>query len=637
MTNPTPTRRSAFVVGAGLVVAATVASSVTATAASAAPRADDAQVIGPLVTETSSFQGAARFSAPSPARTGNSIAANRAQTLAQARATAVRWYLPAPGSTTTVRPLSAPDRCLTAADRSIGNSSPVTLQPCRTGDESQRFTLAANTGSNNPIGTGLQSTYNQGFLGLFNTDDVMRLQSRTVADRIPTLDDFVGAFAATLDRVDALARTAYVSGTGTPGAKVLVNGGSPVDVRSDSTWTAQVSGLSIGANTIELTQYEGTQKTGEATLSAVVALDALTFDAAFAADRDAPAVASGRAHPGATVSLFGADGRQIGSSVVSDPVTGAWKTPIPAPDAGGSLRITAAQFADGVRDTAHEVTRTLDYGAAVTVTTPADGAAHDGGALSMDGGGEPGSAIEIHEVTGGGDRVIGSATVLPNERWSAVTEPLDRSEHVLRAVQKSRGANTTIAEVTVNPGQTGRLAPVTLTTPSSVTPGVVNTFTGTAEPDATYVVLNVSDNQIVPGTLTVGPDGNWTFDRAIDWRAQSFQFKIRQTKDGITEDSELFTIAANAGFDPVTVTNRTVLPGEVNTFTGTGPKGATFEVLNASGKPIVPGTHDIDGDGDWSFDRAVSVGELKFSFKLRITIDGSTYTTKLFELPANTF
>jgi hypothetical protein len=169
-----------------------------------------------------------------------------------------------------------------------------------------------------------------------------------------------------------------------------------------------------------------------------------------------------------------------------------------------------------------------------------------------------------------------------------------------------------------------------------VTPGVENTFRGTAEPGATYEVLNVSGNPLVPGPLTVDADGNWTFDRVISTGATSFRFMIRQTKDGQVETSELFVIAANSGFAPVTVTNKSVRPGEVNTFTGTGPATATFQVLNASGNVIVPGRHDIDADGNWSFDRAVSAGELRFGFKLRVSVDGATYTTRLFELPANT-
>ncbi|WP_144709999.1 hypothetical protein [Curtobacterium pusillum] len=512
----------------------------------------------------------------------------------------------------------------------------MTLDPCAAGSAAQLFRLAANTGSNNPIGTGLQSTFNDGFLGLFNNDAVMRLQSKTVADRVPTIDEFVGAFSARIDRVDVLTRSAEISGTGTPGAKVFVDGLHPVDVRADGTWSTRVTGLSFGSNEIEVTQYEGTVESGRATLRIEVLVDALTFEAAFGSDRDAAASATGSAHPGAEVKLFASDGTQVGASTIADPRTGAWSTAIPAPNTGGTRTLTAAQFIDGVRDGAHDVTRTQDYGTAVSITSPADGAAHAGGPVEMSGTGEPGSAVEVHDHSSGGDVLIGAAEVYATGRWALSTQPIDRSEHLLEVVQRSKGANTTRAEITLNVGETGKLAPVRLLGPVTVTPGVDNVFTGTGEPQATYEVLNASGTPLVPGTLQVDSAGKWTFSRAVDWRAKEFSFVIRQTKDGVTETSELFTIAANSGFDPVTVTTETVKPGEVNTFDGTGPKGARYEVLNASGTTILPGVRTIDQNGRWSFERAVSAGQVKFEFKLRITIDGTSYTSKLFTVAANT-
>lgn len=631
------TGRTKRTLGASVLVLTTVTASLTSTNAWAASTLDDAQVVGPLVTETSSFEGALAFSAPSAGRVGQPVPANRAATLEQARAAAANWFIPAAGATPTVRPQSDPGLCLTAESATVTNSSPVTLQQCDDDDPAQLFTQAANTGSNNPIGTGIKSTYNQGYLGLFNKDDVMRLQSRTVGDRVPTIDQFTAAFAARLDGIDVLQRTARISGIGTPGATVIVNGTTPVPVEQGGVWSARVGSLVFGPNQITLEQYEGSERTGETTLTADLAADALTFDTTFPTDIDAPVRASGQAHPGAAVSLFGPDDRQIGSTVIANPVTGAWQTTISAPDAGGAYPVTAAQVLSGLRDTEHDVTRRVDYGAAVTITAPEDGATHDGGSLRMAGRGEPGSRIEVHDVTDG-DTVIGRSQsgVLPNGRWTVDTDAVDRSEHVLRVVQHSKGANTTVAELTVNPGETGRLAPITVLRPDTVTPGVWNSFAGKGEPGASYRVLNVSGTELVPGSHPIDDRGNWTFDRLVSAGAPEFRFKIEQTKNGITETSELFVIRANQGFAPVTVDTQTVRPGEVNTFTGTGPVGATYEVLNASGSQIVDGRHEINGDGRWSFDRTVSAGQLDFKFKLRITIDGATYTTSLFTVSANT-
>ncbi|WIE83770.1 hypothetical protein [Curtobacterium sp. MCPF17_021] len=635
-------RRSVAFAATGLTALTLAATAGLAPATAAEVDESELTLVGPLITETSAFAGdpsTPTFSAPSASAAGEEVPANRATTLAAARAAAVRWSIPATGAVTTVRPLSDPDLCLTAATASITSYSPVTLETCVDGDARQRFRTAANTGSNNPIGTGLQSTYNRGFLGLFNTDRVMRLQSQNVADRLPNTEDFTPSFTARIDSTDVTTRSAQISGTGTPGATVLIGGRNPQVVGPDGRWTARVTNLPLGTSTIEVEQYEGAQRTGTTDLEVTLTAAALTFEAAFAAgDLTAPVTASGTAQAEAEVRLYDVAGAQLGEAVTVGP-DGAWETTIPAPDAGGTLRVTAAQFIDGVRDTANEITRDVDYGAAVSITTPTDGSAHGGGSIAMTGTGEPGSTVEVVEVTADGERRVGRSAegVLPSGRWFVDTDDLDRAEHVLRVVQGSKGANTTTAEVTVNPGETGRLTPVRLSGPETVTPGVSNRLSGTGEPGATYRVLNVSGTEIVPGVRQVDDDGNWSFDRVVTSGAANLRFVIEQTKgDQGPERSEVFTIAANQGFDPIAVSTRAVDPGAANTFEGTGPAGATLVVLNASGTQIVPETVTVDAEGNWSFERVVSRGATKIDFKFEVSVSGSEYTTPLFTVHANT-
>jgi hypothetical protein len=635
----TPIRKRHHVtIGAGALALVTLATGLTVTSAAAAtPAADGRQQIGPLVTQTSSFQGADAFSAPSSNGAGAEIPANRAATLDAARRKAVAWYLPAADSTAPVRPVSDPGLCLTAGSKSIANSSPVTLETCRTDDPAQRFTLASNKGSNNPIGTGLKSEYNDGFLGLFNNDAVMRLQTSTVADRVPTLDEFVAAFSAVLDRVDKLNRTAYLSGTGAPGARVEFDGkAKPVQVDDDGNWDATVPGLDIGANVITVTQHEGSAVTGEVQVPVQIDLAELSFQTRWDADRDKPVHAFGTAEPGAEVRLFDAAGEQIGEPTSADDSTGAWATTIPAPNAGGEYAVTAAQFVDGVRDSDHDVTKRVDYGTAVAITSPADGASHNGGQLALDGDGERGASVTAYEVVDGTASEIGSGTVLSDGSWDIKTKPLDRSEHVIRVEQRSKGANTTESSVTVNPGESHKLAPITLTSPDQVTPGVTNTFRGTAEPGADFRVVNPWGSELLDG-LKVDDDGNWTFTRDISSGATSFEFKIVQRKGDVgPEESQVFRIEANQGFAPVEVSTSTVRPGERNTIEGTGPANATFLVVNASGTQL-EGPVQIDGTGHWSFDRTMSAGIDRFQFKTKVTVDGvPPYTTRLFTIWANT-
>ncbi|MCS6548020.1 hypothetical protein NYS50_09035 [Curtobacterium flaccumfaciens pv. flaccumfaciens] len=635
-------RRAAARAATGLTVLTIAATAGLSPAAAAEADESEQTLVGPLITETSAFAGdpsTPTFSAPSAAAAGSEVPANRSSTLAAARASAVRWSIPAPGAVTTVRPLSDPELCLTAGTASITSYSPVTLETCVDGDAKQRFRTAANTGSNNPIGTGLQSTYNRGFLGLFNTDRVMRLQSQNVADRLPNTEDFTPSFSARVDSTDVATRSAQISGTGTPGATVLIDERNPREVGPDGRWTARVTNLPLGTSTLGLEQYEGTEQTGSASLEVTLTAAPLTFEATFAPDDlTAPVTASGTAQADADVRLFDGAGKQLGETVTAES-DGTWETTIPAPNAGGVLRVTAAQFIDGARDTANEVTRDVDYGAAVAVTAPEDGAAHAGGPVTMSGTGAPGSTVQVVEVTAEGERVVGRSSegVLPSGRWFVDTDDLDRAEHVLRVVQGSKGANTTTADVTINPGESGRLTPVRVTAPATVTPGVSNRISGTGEPGASFRVLNPSGTQIVPGTLEVDGDGNWSFERVVTSGATKFEFVIEQTKgDQGPEPSEVFTLNANQGFAPIELTTRAVDPGTVNTFEGTGPAGATLTVLNASGTQIVPETVTVTPEGTWSFERAVSRGATKIDFKFAVSVSGSAYTTSLFTVYANT-
>lgn len=628
-------RRAAAIVGAAAITSTFV---VTAPSVAAVTPDETRQIVGPLVTETASFDGAPAFSAPTANGAGRAIPANRAVTLEAARAKAAEWILPAENDVSNVRPVSSPNLCLTAGSSTVTNSSPVTLTECDIEDPAQLFTLDANTPSNNPIGTGLRSTYNNGFLGLYNKDSVMRLQARSVADRIPTLDEFGNGFSATADAVDPLERTAELSGRGTPGSTVLFDGTRPVAVGADGQWHATLTNLPLGVNDIHIEQYSGSARSDEVTLRVTVELQPLTFGFDFAKELDTPVTASGVGHPGAEVRLFGPDGSQVGAVTRADATTGEWETTIPAPDAGGTYAVTAAQFAAGQRDRAHDVTQSVDYGNAVSITSPENGSTHDGGPLHLSGTGEPGATIEIHDVTDG-DRLVGTSTdgVLPNDRWDVTTDALDRTEHVLRAVQKSKGANTTVATITINEGRTSQLAPVEVAAPATVTPGVTNVFAGTGEPDATYRVVNAWGTPLIDGTRTVDAQGQWSFERVIGRDATSFTFALEQTKNGVTETSQLFTIDANDGLAAITVDNETISPNAVNTITGKGPAGATFEVLNSSGTVIVPGTHDVDANGTWKFDRFVGAGARSFSFKLRVTAEGlPPYTTGLFTILADT-
>ncbi|WP_412872573.1 hypothetical protein [Curtobacterium flaccumfaciens] len=375
--------------------------------------------------------------------------------------------------------------------------------------------------------------------------------------------------------------------------------------------------------TLAGTAVEGSFDTSSTTATTIAAPLTAAVDSV---DDDAmSAVVSGTATKGAEVSI--GDQR-----TTADETTGAWSITVTGLEDGDN-ELTVVQKVNGVEVDRKTVTATVERDtelAPITLSGPAS--VTPGRSNTFTGTGEPGATYRVLNVSGT-QIVPGTLDIDENGSWTFNRVVSNGAPNFRFVIEQTKNGKTTKSELfTIN---AAALTPVTVTTPERVTPGRSNTFTGTGEPGATYRVLNVSGTQIVPGTFEIDAQGNWTFNRVVSNGAPNFRFVIEQTKNGQTEKSELFTIAA-ADFAPVTVANRSVTPGVVNTFSGTGEPDASYRVLNVSGTQIVPGTFEVDGQGNWTFDRAVSRGATEFRFALELTKNGKTERSELFTLPADT-
>jgi hypothetical protein len=205
------------------------------------------------------------------------------------------------------------------------------------------------------------------------------------ADSALRFDEFGRSFDATVDSVDVAARSAQISGRAEPNAAVIINGTDEVVADDTGAWSANVTGLTLGKNTITLEQWEGGEKTADATVEVDLAVQPVVATTTFPTDRSQNAVTSGTAHPGADVVITDAAGTEIGRTTAST-TDGTWSIEIPAPNLGGDYPVTIHQEIDG--DVDGEIAHTIAYGAAVAITAPVEGMAHDGGAVDMQGIGE---------------------------------------------------------------------------------------------------------------------------------------------------------------------------------------------------------------------------------------------------------
>lgn len=88
------------------------------------------------------------------------------------------------------------------------------------------------------------------------------------------------------------------------------------------------------------------------------------------------------------------------------------------------------------------------------------------------------------------------------------------------------------------------LAPVTVTT-TTVAPGVLNTISGTGEPNASFRVLNAAGGEKVPGSHIVNAQGRWSFTAKVPAGSLQYGFLIEQTKNGTTTISKRFVVPAD--------------------------------------------------------------------------------------------
>jgi hypothetical protein len=467
------------------------------------------------------------------------------------------------------------------------------------------------------------------FSGTSSTND-FRAQGSTST----TIGTSVVDLTAEVESVDNDARSAVVSGTATPGADISIGDETAKADATTGAWSITVGDLEVGDNALVVIQKindrEIDRKTVTATVEGRTELAPITLSGPTSVTPGRSNTFTGTAEPGATFRVLNVSGTQIVPGTFEVGADGRWSFDRVVSNGASNFRFVIEQTKNGQTAKSELFTVNASALAPVTVTTPA--AVRPGLTNTFTGTAEPGATFRVLNVSGT-QIVPGTFEVDAQGNWSFNRVVSNGASNFRFVIEQTKNGQTEKSELfTIN---AAALAPVTVTTPERVTPGRSNTFTGTGEPGATFRVLNISGTQIVPGTHEVDAQGNWTFDRVVSNGASNFRFVIEQTKNGQTEKSELFTINA-ADFAPVTVANRSVTPGVVNSFTGTGEPGASYRVLNITGTQIVPGTFEVDAQGNWTFDRAVSRGATEFRFALEQTKNGKTELSELFTLPADT-
>ncbi|WP_185022671.1 Ig-like domain-containing protein [Curtobacterium sp. PhB115] len=394
---------------------------------------------------------------------------------------------------------------------------------------------------------------------------------------------------ATVDKKDLT-----FTGTGQTGAKIDIRGtinaiatGTVVDGK----WTAKVN-YTLSNNVYNLWAVQ-TTKGGMTTRQAITititdqAVAPLTATAAFnATDANLPAVVSGTAQNGATVTVKTSTGAIVGTATV---VAGKYSVAVDPKHAKFGINSFTITQTVGGKESA-PLTRALDYGnpIAPAITSPANGAVVDAGKVTFTGTGDTGSKIDMR----GSFSAVGSGKVVDG-KWTVETRELKATTYKLFAVQTSKGGLTKQIETTV----VLRDKKVTELTAAGTFPAAADvdaTISGNAETGATVVVKEGSS--VIESVTAV----NGKYSVAIPAIGSGVRtFAVTQTVDGVVSAAKAATLDYGT-VTPVVVTSPTegakVKAGTV-TFTGTGTPGALVKV---NGTSSALGVATVNAQGDWS-------------------------------------
>lgn len=431
-------------------------------------------------------------------------------------------------------------------------------------------------------------------------------------------DYFAGVRAGS---IDVAARSAVIEGRAEPNADIIINDTIPAKANADGVWSKELTGLKLGKQSVKVEQYVDGERVGDPIQVEVeLAVAPLTINDAFSSDLNERVRLFGAGQKGADVVVRTPDEKQYVTPVADD---GTWEFALPAPNKGGSSTITVAQRlpkTGGGSDETAPVDYTINYGAGVSVASPSDDSVHDGGPLEMTGRGQYESSVTVTEK--GSGRELGTARVLQNGIWSLTTTDLDAGEHTLVASQLSKGRNTTLAEVTINPGASSVADPTgSVTFDKDVTKKA--TVSGTGVDGATITLFQGASSKQIGSASVV--DGTWS--TTIDPIGPGDQ-RIRIEQSGIEGVQTAETTAKyGAGVVLDDPESTTVAPGTV-TVTGSGQADATVTITGG----VAPVTATVGANGVFSADVELAPSHSAATLTATQISKGNLRTTDAFTL-----
>lgn len=376
--------------------------------------------------------------------------------------------------------------------------------------------------------------------------------------------------------VNQLDASVTVSGTATPGATIEVTVGDQtvtVTADPDGSWTATVSDLPAGDNTVAITQIiDGTEQdstTVDAYIKARVTAEAGTVN-----DKAGTLPLSGTGEPGETVYVW------LGGTVKSVEVAedGSWSMELANLPVGAStVNIFQGDGETLSSQTSVDVTRG-EY--VVTDVTIGEAIVDENAkSVTVTGTGEPGASIE---VTVG--ETTETVTVAPDGTWTTTVQPIPSGESTVTVTQKDgddESSTSTVVTLAPDAPELGEL--VVNQEDKSVT------VSGTGEAGAEIEVTVGGRTE----TVTVAPDGTWNVTVQPVPSGDS-DVSVVQKVDGVESQPATGSVHVNSDVTARIETQDDKAGSAV--LTGTGEPGAEVEVTVGGTTQTVT----VAPDGTWT-------------------------------------
>uniref|UniRef100_UPI003905E89D BapA/Bap/LapF family large adhesin n=1 Tax=Pseudomonas putida TaxID=303 RepID=UPI003905E89D len=372
-----------------------------------------------------------------------------------------------------------------------------------------------------------------------------------------------------------------VTGSAAPGSTVSVYGPGGVllgtaPVGNDGTFTVNLGSAQVNG---ELLQVSAVGTDGSASLPADLQAPDITAPQPLSnlVISNDGLVLTGRGEPGATVTVLGVGGADLGTAVVG--ANGNFTVNLNAAQVNGEL-LSAAQT-DAAGNESNSVSLTAPD---ITAPNAPANLAFAGGGSLLNGTGEVNATVKVVAADG---TVLGTATVMSNGSFQVTLNPPQANGQAVQVVLTDAAGNQSPATAITAPDTTPPAAPGELAISSD---GV--TLTGRGEVGARVSVTNAAGNEI--GTATVDASGHFTvtLNPALG-NAELLSLTQTDAAGNVSAAATLQT----PDFTPPDALTDVVINADGSVVSGRGEPGATVTVNNAAG--VLLGTTTVLADGSF--------------------------------------